>query len=89
MKGIKSWIDGECWTKQFKDYDKLSEDEKFKIRKGLEESAAVYLLRNWMETKLVFLEYLIGGKDSSFFQWMLYFQGMSIRGVLGIYHIYT
>ena len=67
LKPIKKWIDGNDWKDEYPNYDILSEDEKLEVRRAVEESAAVYLLRNWMETKLIFLEYLVGSESSPYF----------------------
>ena len=64
---IKGWLDGNKWKKYFPNYDFLSLDEQVEILRGLQQSAAVLLLRNWMEVRKMFLLYMCTSPTSPYY----------------------
>ena len=65
-KNIKLWIDGFEWKSHFQGYEDLSDSDKREVDLGIQQAAAVLLLRNWQETCKIFLDYLKDSPTSPF-----------------------
>ena len=59
VKPIKQWLDNHEWNKFYPEFYSLSNSDKLELQVALDQSAAGLLLRNWMEIRKLFLEYLI------------------------------
>ena len=55
---IKNWIDSNDWTKYYPNFNDLSQSEQREIQRAITQAAAPLLLCNWMETRILFLEYV-------------------------------
>ena len=64
---IKQWIDGEEWKNNFDGYHDLPVWEQDDIHRQLMQSAGPLLLRNWMETRSILIQYLRGSPSSPYF----------------------
>ena len=63
---IKNWIDSNDWTKHFPNFNDLSQSEQRKIQRIITQAASPLLLHNWMETRILFLEYLYDSPTSPY-----------------------
>ncbi|MGB0404839.1 MAG: hypothetical protein ACPGDB_01450, partial [Fusobacterium sp.] len=70
IKNIKSWIDSDYkWINRFAHKlrnKEFSEQEKIKLKKSMNQAAAPILLRNWMETRIIFLNYIYTSPKSPY-----------------------
>jgi len=66
MFKIKRWIDDGEWTRYFSGFEMIEESQRDEIVKGMHQSAAVILLRNWMEVRKLFISYLCTSSDSPY-----------------------
>jgi len=64
VKKIRNWIDSGDWKQHFPCYVEYTIDGQKEINTAIEQSAASLLLRNWMETKILFIKYLLHSKSS-------------------------
>ena len=64
IKKIRNWIDSGDWKQHFPRYIEYTIDGQKEINTAIEQSAASLLLRNWMETKILFIKYLLHSKSS-------------------------
>ena len=65
-KRIRSWIDEGLWKKNYPNFNKLTPNQQDEITAAMEQSAAGLLLRNWLETRKLFLNYLLRSTSSAF-----------------------
>ena len=63
---IKKWIDGHIWESYFPEFSSFTDYEKEEVRKGMKQSASGLLLRNWMEVRKVFINYLFKSETSPY-----------------------
>ena len=61
---IKNWIDSKDWTKHYPNFNDLNQSEQREIQRAITQAAAPLLLRNWTETRILFLEYLYDSPTS-------------------------
>ena len=66
VRRIKNWIDSMEWTKSVPDWDSWTESDREKYRESMIQAASGHLLRNWLETRELLLEYLLKCKSSPF-----------------------
>ena len=66
MKYIKRWIDGNLWEQNLHEFVNCTDEEKDEVRKGLKQSAAGLLHRNWVEVKMIFIKYLFTSESSPY-----------------------
>ena len=64
IKHIREWIDSQEWQNHFIGFKSLFEHEKIEIKNALEQSSSGLFLRNWMEVRELFLDYLLQSKSS-------------------------
>ena len=65
-KYIKEWLDNDEWHNYYPEFHLLTTDDKFELQVPLDQSAVGLLLRNWMEVRKLFLEYLCESRSSPF-----------------------
>ena len=65
-QNIKKWLDNGDLDKHFPDFDDLPFFEKEEIVISLNQSSAGVMLRNWMEVRKLFLEYMCESSSSPF-----------------------
>ena len=66
MSMIKRWLDDILWEKYFPSFESFTNEEKSEIRRALNQSASGLILRNWMEVRKIFLNYLFASEDSPY-----------------------
>ena len=66
MSMIKRWLDDSLWEKYFPSFESFTNDEQSEIRRALHQSASGLVLRNWMEVRKIFLNYLFSSEDSPY-----------------------
>ena len=66
IKHIKRWIDNLEWVSQFKDYVNLTPTGKQNIKKSMDLAGAPILLRNWMETRTLLINYIYSSPKSPY-----------------------
>ena len=64
---IRQLIDGEEWKNNFDGYHDLPVWEQYDIHRQLMQLASPLLLRNWMETRSILIQYLRGSPSSPYF----------------------
>ena len=58
VKKIKNWIDDTEWQKYYPGFFNLTITEKNEVGDALTQAAAPLLLRNWMEVRVILLDYI-------------------------------
>ena len=66
VKCIRNWIDSGDWKQHYNEYRFLSDSEQDEVNKAIHRSSASLILRNWMETRALFLQYLLKSESSCF-----------------------
>ena len=66
VKNIKQWIDRDEWCQHIKGFLELSKIEKDKYKTSLQQCAAPILLRNWMETRTILIDYIYSSPKSPY-----------------------
>ena len=66
LSRIKNWLDGKLWASYFPSYFSLSIDEQNEIATGLQQAASGLILRNWMEVRKIFVNYLYMSSSSPY-----------------------
>ena len=66
VKNIKQWIDDKEWLEKFTRNGELTEQNIKMLKKSIEQAAAPLLLRNWMETRTILLEYIYNSPKSPY-----------------------
>ena len=66
VSNIKNWVDGGIWSTHYKDFDHLPDFEKKEIHEAVIQSSAPLTLRNWLESRKLFIKYLLSSKSSPF-----------------------
>ena len=61
---ISDWIDSFIYKKFYPDYFNCTNAVQKEIYTEIEQSAASLLLRNWTETNILFIQYLLRSKSS-------------------------
>ena len=65
---IKNWIDSNKQTKYYPNINDLQQLEQREMKQAIAEAATLLLLRNCMETRMLFLEYLYDNSISPYAQ---------------------
>ena len=63
---MKRWIDGNLWSDGYKGYNNLIKKEKELIKHSIQQAAAPILLRNWMETRILLINYIYSSPKSPY-----------------------
>ena len=66
IKKLRQHLKSSNWKDQIPNWFNLNEEERVEYSKALEQSAAGLLLRNWMEVRKVFFEYILRTKEGPF-----------------------
>ena len=65
---IKNWVDSGSWSKYYPtmNFDNLADFEKQEIHESVIQASAPITLRNWLETRKLFIKYLLTSESSPF-----------------------
>lgn len=63
---LKNWIDGVEWENYYPDFHDLDDVEKNEIRQAVQQAAGPLILRNWLEVRKYFIEYLLKSPSSPY-----------------------
>ena len=66
VKCIKLWFDSGDWKFNYPGFFQLTDFEQDEICRAVEQSSGGLILRNWMETRTLFLQYILISKSSCF-----------------------
>lgn len=68
MSFLKQWLDSGEWEQKFPKFETLDTFEKEEIKLAMMQSGQTLILRNWHETRSLFLNYLLKSPHSPFKQ---------------------
>ena len=83
VKNVKNWIDGNLWKDYFPEFHYFSLDQQIEIIRGVEQSAAGILLRNWMEVRKLLINYLYDSPSSPYEPVEIIFSRDEYQGEVG------
>ena len=63
---LREWINSKGWTKHYPNWDKLQDFEQEEVVDCFEQSGLQPILRNWLETRELFLSYIMNAEHSPF-----------------------
>ena len=63
---VKNWVDSSNWHENYPGFDKLKDYEKEEVINGMQQASCVVVLRNWMETRKLFIDYLATSDSSPY-----------------------
>ena len=63
---IKNWIDSDKWEEHYPNFVNLTDDERNQIRISINQSAGPIILRNWLETRELFVQWLMFSPKSPY-----------------------
>ena len=66
IKKLRHHLKNGDWKREIENWSDFSESDQNEFSKALEQSAAGLLLRNWMEVRKVFFEYILRAKEGPF-----------------------
>ena len=66
VKCIKLWVDSGDWKFNYPGFFRLTDLEQDEICRAVEQSSGGLILINWMETRALFLQYILKSKSSCF-----------------------
>ena len=66
VKMLRKHIQSEDWSKSIPHWENFSEDEKEEFKTAVDQAASPLLLRNWMEVRKVFFNYMLKTEEGPF-----------------------